>query len=57
MSAPDTNLTKQKKRHFPLLTGIAIAVLAVGAIVIGVSFISPTGDQAAPEVTTEGNAQ
>ena len=37
MSAPNTNIEKQKKRHMPTLIGLAIAgavVLVIGAIVL-----------------------
>lgn len=37
MSASDTDIEKQVKRHRPTLVGIALAVVAVAIIVLGVS--------------------
>jgi hypothetical protein len=37
MSAPNTNIEKQKKRHMPTLIGLAIAgtlVLVIGGVVL-----------------------
>lgn len=34
MSAPDTNTTKQAKRHKPSLLGISIAVIVAGLLLI-----------------------
>ncbi|MFN7002250.1 MAG: hypothetical protein ACK4NW_02325 [Roseinatronobacter sp.] len=53
MSAPDTNTTKQAKRHKPSLTGIALAVIAGGLLLVwmlGRVFIAgeETDGQAAP---------
>lgn len=49
MSAPDTNVERQARRHKPSLWGIAIAI-AVAAIVAAVALLSsgvPGEDQAA----------
>ena len=48
MSASDTNIEKQVKRHRPTLVGIALAVVAVAVIVLGVSTFgaSPLTDEA-----------
>lgn len=34
MTAPDTNVEKQAKRHKPSLTGIAIALVFVGLLLV-----------------------
>ncbi|MDA8587031.1 hypothetical protein N9L47_12335 [Rhodobacteraceae bacterium] len=44
MSAPDTNVEKQTRRHKPSLTGIAVAILGAGAIMIAVSMWSQPTD-------------
>lgn len=50
MTAPDTNIPKQTKRHKPALIGITVAAVAVGVIffVLG-AFDWASGDQAARE--------
>ena len=53
MSAPDTNTTKQAKRHKPSLLGISLAVIVAGLLLIWMlSRVLVTGeetsDQAAP---------
>ncbi|MEO0390614.1 MAG: hypothetical protein AAF218_06690 [Pseudomonadota bacterium] len=40
MTAPDTNIDKQTKRHFPPLLGIALAVIAAVAFVMLVPLVS-----------------
>ena len=51
MSAPDTNLTKQKKRHWPVLAGIVGATfLVVAALVV----LSPVEETAEDVVTASG---
>ncbi|MDU8944642.1 hypothetical protein [Ovoidimarina sediminis] len=57
MSAPNTNIERQKRSHRPALTGIALAALAVTLITIGVVFWSAPDreDQAAPAATTSGS--
>lgn len=54
MSAPDTNIKKQERRHAPALSGITIALLASGVIMIAVAlFVGvPWNEQAAPNATT-----
>lgn len=37
MSAPDTNIEKQKNRHFPVLLGIGAVLVAVFAFI----FLAP----------------
>lgn len=58
MSSPDTNITKQKRRHRGPLIGMAIvAVLAIGLILfwIGEVFVTAPGPDAEPAVeTSEG---
>jgi hypothetical protein len=50
MSAPDTNVEKQARRHKPALYGIALAVLVavVAIIVFATSDGLNPADQAAP---------
>lgn len=55
MTAPDTNTTKQAKRHKPSLLGISIAVIVAGILLIWMLTRvlvtgEDTGDQAAPTV-------
>lgn len=45
MSAPDTNLEKQKKRHVPSLVGIGLAAVFGVAMIVALTFIvSARGD-------------
>ena len=59
MSAPDTNMKTQKKRHAPALIGIAIvAVLGVAVILVWIAMATDTSEPAASdasqaEVTTQ----
>ncbi|QGX99019.1 hypothetical protein EI983_12365 [Roseovarius faecimaris] len=60
MSAPDTNVEKQTKRHKGPLTGMPAAiVLAVVAIVGAIAWINFTGieDEVDTGVTTSTEAQ
>ncbi len=44
MSAPDTNIEKQTKRHIGPLGGIALALVTVGLLYFGyVAFLSANG--------------
>jgi hypothetical protein len=45
MSAPDTNIERQKRRHWPVITGIVAAVLL--STVAFMTFLA--SDQSAPE--------
>jgi hypothetical protein len=47
MSAPSTNIEKQKRRHKPALIGI-FAMLAVGAVMFLAIFFSAVDDSDAP---------
>ncbi|WP_298842245.1 hypothetical protein [uncultured Roseobacter sp.] len=40
MSAPDTNIERQKTRHIPMLRGVWIGLL----IAAGVAFVALSGD-------------
>ncbi len=55
MSAPDTNVTRQARRHKAALWGIAIALgnAAVAAFVALTSDQPLAEDQAAPSVATD----
>lgn len=57
MSAPDTNLEKQARRHSPSLYGIALALIA--AALAAFFFVAWDGvaddEQAAPATVTETN--
>jgi hypothetical protein len=59
MSAPDTNVTKQARRHKPALWGIAIAlgIAAVAAVVALTSNEPLAEDQAAPAVSAPAATQ
>lgn len=54
MSAPDTNLEKQKRRHIGPLLGMGLAVLFVIGLFLGYLFLladeSSQPDTPAPEV-------
>lgn len=39
MTAPDTNVKKETRRHWPALIGIAVAVLAVGFAVLALPIL------------------
>lgn len=50
MTAPNTNVPKQAKRHKPALIGIAVSVLCVGVILYMLgAFDWASSDQAARE--------
>lgn len=61
MTAPDTNLEKQAKRHRPSLRGMAFAALAIGGIIVAVAlWTMPTdsdgrGAGAAPVASGENS--
>lgn len=50
MSAPDTNITKQKRRHWPVLAGI---IAAVSLVVVAMVVLSPVEETAEEVVETE----
>jgi hypothetical protein len=54
MSAPDTNLEKQKSRHWPAIAGIVVA-LGLG-VIIGLSFAGGTDVDDAPVTPAETSA-
>ena len=51
MSAPETNIEKQKRRHWPVLAGI---VGAVAIVVVAILALSP-GEEPAETVVETGN--
>lgn len=51
MTAPDTNVTKQARRHRPALYGIAVALLAAVAAFFLIPTV-PEGDVAVEPSTT-----
>jgi hypothetical protein len=52
MSAPDTNIEKQKRRHWPALVGIAAALIFGGIVALS---ILGTAVEAPPEDASEIN--
>ncbi|WP_299629279.1 hypothetical protein [uncultured Tateyamaria sp.] len=50
MSAPDTNIEKQARRHHPALIGIAVATAAVFVFILAAQ-MAPE-DDATPALTT-----
>lgn len=50
MSAPDVNITKQKRRHWPVLTGI---IAAVTLVIVAMIALSPVEETAEEVVATE----
>ncbi|MEM8825102.1 MAG: hypothetical protein AAGF30_15955 [Pseudomonadota bacterium] len=57
MTAPDTNVKKQARRHRPALYGITIAILAAVAVFFLASLI-PEGDvMVEPEETVDRTDQ
>jgi hypothetical protein len=53
MSAPDTNMKKQKRRHKPALIGIGAAVLFGIAMMIGLGFfVVDNADEASETINT-----
>ena len=50
MSAPDTNIAKQKRRHWPVLVGILVAAAIV---VVSMIVLSPVEETAEEVVETE----
>ncbi len=57
MSAPDTNLKKQKRRHKGPLVGMTIAVLLALALLIGLVFNVIGGDTQTDEVPPSVEAE
>lgn len=55
MSAPKTNIEKQKRRHWPALLGIVAAIGLVIAVLLalGVWDGVPLDEQAAPAAATQ----
>lgn len=55
MSAPKTNIEKQKRRHWPAILGIAaaLAIVVVVLLALGVWDGVPLDEQAAPSVATQ----
>ncbi|MDJ0637940.1 MAG: hypothetical protein QNJ20_03840 [Paracoccaceae bacterium] len=45
MTAPDTNIEKQKKRHWPVFFGIAGAALLVIAAMVVLSPVEETAEE------------
>jgi len=45
MSAPDTNIEKQQRRHFPVLMGIGAVLIAIVAFI----FLAPAAEEDAPQ--------
>lgn len=56
MSAPNTNVEKQEKRHAGPLIGMVAAVLFVGVLLIGYTFFIATPDEGAVDTTPDGEA-
>lgn len=52
MSAPDTNIEKQTRRHRPPLVGFAVVVVAVLAFVV-LSQMAPENDATTPTPVSE----
>lgn len=58
MSAPDTNLEKQKRRHKGPLVGIALALLfGVGLVAYWSFYVSATGGSPGAQETTPALTQ
>lgn len=55
MSAPKTNIEKQKRRHWPVILGIAAALAIVVAVLfaLGVWDGVPLDEQAAPSLDAQ----
>ncbi|WP_299695117.1 hypothetical protein [uncultured Tateyamaria sp.] len=51
MSAPDTNIEKQHRRHYPALYGIGAVLVAVLAFIF-LAPAAPDDDATPPTVTT-----
>jgi hypothetical protein len=49
MSAPDTNLDRQKRRHKAPLVGLAVIL-----VVVGLGFVMFLGDETSPDGTLLG---
>lgn len=58
MSAPDTNIRKQRRRHLPSLIGItaALALALIAALSAFVLDGIPADEQATPVPATDGPA-
>lgn len=52
MTAPDTNVERQTRRHKPALLGIGAAVAAVLAFIL-LAQTAPDNDATTPTVTTD----
>ncbi|WP_306115024.1 MULTISPECIES: hypothetical protein [unclassified Roseovarius] len=48
MSPPDTNLSKQTRRHRPALYGMVVAIAAVGALLVFAVNNAPDDTEIAP---------
>ena len=46
MTAPDVNLNKQTKRHFPVLLGLTAVVVLVGGLVLFAASLDVENDAA-----------
>ena len=51
MSAPDTNIEKQQKRHYGPLLGIAAVLVAVG---VGILLVPAATEEISEEASTLG---
>lgn len=54
MSAPKTNIEKQKRRHWPVILGMAaaVAIVVVVMLALGVWDGVPLDEQAAPAASS-----
>lgn len=55
MSAPKTNIKKQRRRHWPPLLGLAVVFAIVGIVLLGLGVWDgvPEDEQAAPATETQ----
>lgn len=56
MSAPDTNLKKQKRRHFGPIAGISAVLAIVAVMFLGYLAYNASGDPPAPASESEPGA-
>lgn len=56
MSAPNTNVEKQEKRHAGPLIGITAGLIFVGVILLGYIFFIATPAENSPDTTPPGEA-